>query len=122
METNTQPSKPIKKSSFTDPAANAKSCGGLLIILGVFLLLGVFIEGLVSPIYLLSVILLIVTGYGLYKKKKYGLYLFFVQIGISAWQVLMNLMNGVAIAGSVVVLVITCLLTAWFWSSRRSFS
>ncbi len=121
--------KEKKSGNLLSPEANAKSCGFILFIVGLVSVLVSFFgdsyttgDGEFTIFSILDGILLIVAGYGLYKKKKYGLYSFFL-IGIISFIFLFyNLLNGSDITSGLITLVVYILLSVWFWSGKENFT
>jgi hypothetical protein len=105
---------------FTDPVANASTIGFLLMLIGLMRLL----DGNFSPLPLLIMILYFGAGFGLWKKKLWGLYLFGGLAALSVILFLYNLSLGVPLLIFDLLLgpVINIALFVWFWNARARFS
>ena len=106
-------------NKFTDPVANASSVGFISILAGLAQFLG---DNRTSLNYLLG-ILYVISGYGLWKKKLWGLYAFAFITAIAVVQVVFavsqqNMLSGI----TVVFTVIQALFLAWLWKAKDRFS
>lgn len=105
-------------SKFVDPVANAGTIGFILMLLGFVKLL----SGDFSPINLGVMVLYLAIGFGLWKKKVWGLYLFGVLATLSVLLFLYFFSLGVPLFPAIIDPILTVGLFTWFWSARTRFN
>lgn len=124
-----QNSQSKSNSKFLSPESNATSCGGLLILFGVFGIM-FLLSDLIRidkniteiPYNIFEIVMLFVVGFGLRKKKMYGIYGFFVLTAIYLIETILSYLGGYSPIGGVILFFINLALGIWFWTARKTFS
>ena len=105
-------------AKFTDPVANARTVGFLCLLIAVVDLLG----GDFSLMGIIKIALYLAVGFGLWKRKLWGLYIFG---GLAIYSVIFFLyLLSLGFPITITMLfdpVITVGLFAWFWSGKDRF-
>lgn len=119
----------MAKGKFLDAHENAPGCGVVIALFGVMILMFSFGNPFVaentsdiSTLTLIEGIILVITGYGLYKRKMFGIYGLGLLLLMSIGGFLYNLAQGFTVRESLSwTLIIYPLLLWWFYSAKKLF-